>query len=54
MSAAAATPGTAVRIEFADGAVGATIDDAGGKPAPPRNPVSAKPPRGGGSQGSLF
>ncbi len=54
MSATAAAPGSAVRIEFADGAVGATIDDSSGKPAPHRSTV-ARPPRGsGGPQGSLF
>lgn len=52
LSAAAATPGTAVSIEFGDGTVGATID---GEPrATAARP--AKPParRGGGTQGDLF
>ncbi|HJQ57546.1 MAG TPA: exodeoxyribonuclease VII large subunit [Vineibacter sp.] len=53
MSARDASPGSAVRIVFADGDVGATIDDAGGKPA--AAPGAAKPsPRVGGPQGSLF
>jgi exodeoxyribonuclease VII large subunit len=52
MSAAAAAPGSAVRIEFADGGVGATVDPAGGKPS---HPSASRTPRGtGGPQGSLF
>ncbi len=63
MSVAAAQPGIAVHIEFADGVVGATIDDAaagdrGAKPAAAPAPATPKQPpprrRDGGPQGSLF
>ncbi|MCW5747101.1 MAG: exodeoxyribonuclease VII large subunit, partial [Alphaproteobacteria bacterium] len=54
MSARAATPGSAVQIEFADGAVGATID-ADGKPVAPASAVARRGKRGGGGpQGDLF
>ncbi len=53
VSATAAPPGSGVRIEFADGTVGATVDQPDGKPATSAA-APAKPRRGGGSQGSLF
>jgi exodeoxyribonuclease VII large subunit len=52
LSAAAATPGAEVSIEFGDDKVGATIDGAS-KPAVPSRPAKM-PPRSGGPQGSLF
>ncbi len=53
-SAAAATPGSAVQIEFADGAVGATIDAADGKPPASATPMAKPRRRDNGPQGSLF
>jgi exodeoxyribonuclease VII large subunit len=47
---AAIAPGQALRIEFADGAIGATADGRGGEPIAKRD--KARP--GGGAQGSLF
>jgi exodeoxyribonuclease VII large subunit len=63
VSAEAAVPGSAVRLDFADGAVGATIDPAGkpmaapsarASPAATGAPAAARSRRGGGPQGSLF
>jgi exodeoxyribonuclease VII large subunit len=54
VSAAAASPGAAVRIEFADGAVGATIDPAGGGAPAGRGARPGRGKAGSGPQGSLF
>ncbi|MNJ01957.1 hypothetical protein D3C73_1617490 [compost metagenome] len=51
-SAAALSPGQAVRIVFGDGARGATIDgEAAARPAPKPAPRPKAPPPG---QGDLF
>ena len=54
-SAAAVTAGAPIEIEFADGRVGAHVDDAASTAKPPVRALKPRPRRGGGSnQGDLF
>jgi exodeoxyribonuclease VII large subunit len=54
-SAVAVTAGAPIEIEFADGRVGAHVDDAASTTKPGDEAVKPRPRRGGGSnQGNLF